>query len=107
MKKNNLLNDTRKTYHNVWKIIRINTIKGRGSLFFYYRLLKIRKLIIKWYFRNDNSLLMLGIKRFDYDLKYGLKNDFSYRTDSNIKHILTLVNTFMETCTEIEDYYNE
>lgn len=105
MKKNKLLYDTRKTYHKVRKILNKNSIKGRGSLLFYYRLLKIRKLIIKWYIRNDYNLIMIGLKKLDYTLNHGLKNDMSDRSERNISHIFSLTNDFMKLCGEIEDYY--
>ena len=105
MNKNILLKDTRKTYHKVRKIINKNSIKGKGSLLFYYRLLKTRKLIIKWYIRNDYNLIMIGLKKLDYSLNHGLKNDMSERSERNITHIFRLINDFMELCGEIEDYY--
>ena len=105
MGKDKLLKDTRKTYYKVRKIVNKNSIKGQGSLLFYYRLLKIRKLIIKWYIRNDYNLIMLTLKKLDYSLNYGLKNDMSDRTERNIDHIFRLINDFMILCGEIEDYY--
>lgn len=105
MKDNKLLYDTRKTYHKVKRLVTKNAIKGKGTYLFYPRLLKTRKLILRWYYKNNYSLQMLNVVRLDYTINYSLNNPISYSNTDNIKHILSLINDFNEICEGIEDFY--
>lgn len=105
MKDNKLLYDTRKTYHKVKKLVTKNAIKGKETCLFYHRLFKARKLILKWYYKNNYSLLMIDLARLDYTINYSLINPISWCTNDNIRHILVVINDFYKICEEIEDLY--
>ena len=105
MKKNNLLKDSRKTYNKINKIMIKNAIKGKGATLYYYRIVKMRKIILKWYYRNEYSLTMLGLDNFDFAIKYGYTHYVDHINDDNIIHIYKLVKHFYKTLEQIEDYY--
>lgn len=105
MKDNKLLYNTRKTYHKVKKLVNKNTIKGQKTCLFYPRLLKARKLILKWYYKNYYSLLALDVAILDYTINYSLNHPISWDNDDNIKHVLSVINDFNKICEEIEEYY--
>lgn len=105
MKNDKLLHNTRKTYHKVERLITKNAIKGKDTCLFYHRLLKARKLILKWYYKNNYSLVMLNVARLDYTINYSLNNPISWNINDNIRHILTVINDFNKICEEIEEYY--
>lgn len=103
--KNNFLYNTRKTYYKVKKLVNKNAIKGQDTFLFYHRLLKVRKIILKWYYRNNYSLLMINLADLDYTINYALRYPISWKNDENINHILSVINDFNKTCEKIEEYY--
>lgn len=105
MKNDKLLHDTRKIYHKVKRLVTKNAIKGKKTCLFYPRLKKARKLILKWYYKNNYSLLMLNVARLDYTINYSLNYPISWDNDDNITHILSVINDFNKICEEIEEQY--
>lgn len=108
MKENNLLYNTRKTYHKVLKLNMINSTKSVHSFGYDRRLLKIRKLIIKWFIKNRYSILMLDVNHLDKivsTLEYGRYNYLGSLDDTDREHIYTLIEYFNTISEEIEDFY--
>ena len=105
MKDNKLLYNTRKTYYKVKRLVNKNAIKGKKTCLFYPRLLKARKLILKWYYKNNYTLIMLNLARLDYTINYSLNNPISWDNNDNISHILLVINDFNKICEEIEEFY--
>lgn len=105
MKDNKLLYNTRKTHHKVKRLVAKNAIKGQKTYLFYPRLLKTRKLIFKWYYKNKYLLRMLHVARLDYAINYSLNHPIIWENNDNIRHILSVINDFNKICEEIEEYY--
>lgn len=108
MKDNKLLYNTRKTYHKVFKLHMINSTKSVHSFRYDTRLLKIRKLIIKWFIKNRYSILMLNVNHVDKianTLEYGRNNYLGSLCDIDREHIYRLIEYFNYMCEEIEDFY--
>lgn len=105
MKDNKLLHDSRKTYYKVKKLVIKNAIKGKSSFIYYRRLLKARKLIIKWYYKHGYSLVMIDLAELDYTIDYGLHNGLDNFNTENINHIILLIKDFNRICEKIEEYY--
>lgn len=108
MKDNKLLYNTRKTYHKVLKLNIINSTKSVHSFGYDRRLLKIRKLIIKWFIKNKNSIIMLDINHIDKivnTLEYGRNNYLGSLGDLDREHIYRLIEYFNIMSEEIEDFY--
>lgn len=108
MKHNELLYNTRKTYHKVLKLNIINSTKSVRSFGYDTRLLKIRKLIIKWFIKNKNSILMLDVNHIDKivsTFEYGRHNYLGSLCYKDREHIYELIEFFNIICEEIEEYY--
>lgn len=105
--KNKFLYKTRKTYHKVRKLNMTNSIKSEGSIFYDKRLLKMRKLIIKWFNKNSNTIIMLDINPQPIigTLEYGRNNYLGCLNYIDRKHIYNLIEDFNTMCEEIEDFY--
>ena len=112
MKHNKVLYNTRKTYYKVLKLNIINSTKSVHTFGYDTRLLKIRKIIIKWFIKNKNSILMLddnnnnNIEKIVNTLEYGRNNYLGSLCDEDREHIYTLIEYFNIICEEIEDFYD-
>lgn len=108
MKENNLLYNTRKTYNKVLKLNMINSIKSVHSFGYDRRLLKIRKLIIKWFIKNRYRIFMLNVNHVDeivHTLEYGRYNNLGSLCDKDREHIYRLIEYFNTISEEIEDFH--
>lgn len=105
--KNKFLYSTRKTYHKVRKLNMTNSIKSEGSLFYDIRLLKMRKSIIKWFNKNNNSIMMLDINKQAIigTLEYARHNYLGSLNHKDREHIYKLIEDFNIMCEQIEVYY--
>lgn len=108
MKGNNLLYETRKVYNKVFKLNMINSTKSVHTFGYDRRLLKIRKLIIKWLIKNRYSILMLDLNHVDKivnTLEYGRNNYLGSLCNVDREHIYSLIEYFNIISEEIEDFY--
>lgn len=108
MKENNLLYHTRKIYNKVLKLNMINSIKSVYSFGYNRRLLKIRKLIIKWFIKNRYSIFMLDVNHLDKivnTLEYGRYHYLGSLDATDREHIYSLIEYFNTISKEIEDFY--